>query len=123
MKVLDLCKDFDEQVCEMDEQEFFNDFGSDFWDEQYDEDDDDEELYEISGWEKYYDEMISGDFRHDKWFGFEDIDQNVFIMDDGGDLIRLKNGEYVNICWRSHSCRIWKEQDEEACKYYNDRLF
>ena len=31
-------------------------------------------------------------------FDINDIDTSVFIIDDGGELFRTKNGDYINVC-------------------------
>lgn len=57
-----------------------------------------------------------------EWFVLSDVDKNVFILDDGGELFRLKDGYYVTVCWRGDCCRVWYEDDEERIKYFNDKL-
>ena len=33
-----------------------------------------------------------------KYFDIGDVDTSVFIIDDGGELFRLKDGTYINVC-------------------------
>lgn len=51
-----------------------------------------------------------------------DIDTSVFIIDDGGELFRTKSGDYINVCWRGDSCRVWIEEDPEIISIYNSKL-
>lgn len=91
MKVIDFCYcEEKDRVCKMEEKEFF----------------------EGGSFREYYKDMCRGSL--DKiWFKFKDVDVDVFVYLDGGDMIRLKNGEYVNVCWRGDMCRVWVEDDEE----------
>lgn len=57
-----------------------------------------------------------------EYFNPEDVDRSVFIIDDGGELFRLKNGTYINVCWRGGQCRVWPEDDEELIAIYNEKL-
>ena len=91
MKVIDFCYvEEKDRVCVKEEREFF----------------------EEGSFRNYFRDMCRGSL--DKiWFSFKDVDVNVFVYLDGGDMIRLKNGEYVNVCWRGDMCRVWVEDDEE----------
>ncbi len=51
-----------------------------------------------------------------------DIDTSVFIIDDGGELFRTKSGDYINVCWRGDSCRVWIEEDPEIISIYDSKL-
>ena len=42
-----------------------------------------------------------------------EIDRRVFVIDDGGELIRLRDGTYLNVCWRGKRCRVWEEDDPD----------
>lgn len=79
----------------------------------------DDELF--GGWKEYYSNIKVGCGK-ELDFVYKDIDKKVFIIDDGGELIRLKNGEYVNICWRGDMCAVWYEKDEDMIKFYNEKL-
>lgn len=91
MKVIDFCYcEEKDRVCRMEEREFF----------------------EEGSFREYYSNMCVGSL--DKiWFKFKDVDVDVFVYLDGGEMIRLKSGEYVNVCWRGSMCRVWLEDDEE----------
>ena len=78
-----------------------------------------DELFE--DWKSYYNEIKNG-YGYKLGFTYRDIDKKVFIIDDGGELIRLKNGKYVNICWRGDMCAVWYEDDEDMIKFYNEKL-
>lgn len=75
----------------------------------------------FGGWRNYICEIKLGSI-DDIDFVYEDVDKSVFIIEDGGELIRLKNGKYVNICWRFSMCRVWYEDDEDMIKFYNEKL-
>lgn len=70
----------------------------------------------IGNWKDYYD-SIDYNSMDDVWFDFNDIDQSLFIIDDGGEMIRLKDSTLVNIVFRGDSCRLWKEHDKEKIEY------
>lgn len=57
-----------------------------------------------------------------KYFDIGDVDTSVFIIDDGGELFRLKDGTYINVCWRGGQCRVWPEDDSDVITYYNEKL-
>lgn len=75
-----------------------------------------EYLEYTDSWESYYEELLDGSL-DDVWFDLEDIDQNLFIIDDGGEMIRLKDGTLVNVCFRGDSCHVWEEDDDERIEY------
>ena len=52
------------------------------------------------------------------WFDYKDINQKVFVMDDGGDILLLKDGSLVNVCWRGDQCRVWKEDGRSSKARY-----
>ena len=72
----------------------------------------------IDSWESYYEELEYGSL-DDIWFDLADIDQNVYILDDGGEMIRLKDGTFVNIVFRGDSCHIWEEDDDDKIEFIN----
>lgn len=72
----------------------------------------------FDSWKEYYNEIVSGSLDTIE-FKYKDIDKSVFYVDDGGELIRLINGSYYNICWRCECCRVWIEDDDEMINYYN----
>ena len=77
-------------------------------------------MEEWKGWRGYYNTLLWGSV-DEIWFMFEDIDRSVFIVEDGGEVIRLKSGEYVNVCWRGLRCRVWSMWDDhEATKVYDE---
>lgn len=78
-----------------------------------------EDVFEYDGycWKGFYNKLLDCSLDRIN-FKYEDIDRNVFVLDDGGDLIRLKDGRYMNVCWRGDVCRVWKE-DEYMCKRYD----
>lgn len=103
MKVLDMCVcDENEMVDKIKVKEFFGEFG-------------------CISWREYFECLEEGSLDILS-FNYEDIDRSVFVIDDGGELIRLKNGCYVNICWRGDCCRIWFECDDEKIEFMNNKL-
>lgn len=71
-----------------------------------------EEAFNGGSFGEYYEEMVDGSL-DEIWFKFEDVDRSLFVYLDGGDIIRLKNGTYVNVCWRGGMCRVWELDDWE----------
>lgn len=91
MKIIDLCYVEEENVVSVKEEK---------------------EFFEEGSFREYFRNMYRGSL--DKiWFKFKDVDVDIFVYLDGGDMIRLKNGEYINVCWRGDMCRVWVEDDEE----------
>ena len=102
VKVLDLCVvDENKNVHFSDEKDLFE--------------------YENGKWEDYVAKLNSCNLDNYK-LKVDDVDKDVFIIDDGGELIRLKDGSYIEICWRMDLCRMWKENDEERIKYFEEKL-
>lgn len=66
----------------------------------------------IGSWEDYYEELCAGSLDGVD-FELEDIDESLFILDDGGEALKLKDGRYMNVCWRGNACHIWEEEDPE----------
>ena len=100
IKVIDLC------VCDecdlldlVNEKDFWDNMGFDNWLDYY------ESLCECSL------DMID--------FNIEDIEKDIFVIDDGGELIRLKSGIYMCICWRGEECRVWRCEDYELIELLN----
>lgn len=56
-------------------------------------------------------------------FERKDVNENVFIIGDGGDLIMLKNGILVNVCFRGCECSTWKEDSTSTVRYIKGVLF
>lgn len=81
---------------------------------------DPEELFGAS-FPEYIEDVNDGNLDHEH-FNIEDVDTSVFIIDDGGELFRLKNGTYINVCWRGSYCRVWPEDDQEMIDIYNEKL-
>lgn len=104
MKILDLCIcDENEMVYAKTEKEFFGYFECD------------------GDWKGYYKNLKAGSL--DKIsFTLKDVYKDVFVVDDGGELIRLKDGSYMRICWRGCACRVWPEKDEEFTEYLDSML-
>ena len=103
MKVLDMCVcDENNMVFKSSVREFFEEF-------------------ECRSWRDYYNYLkeCSLDILS---FNYEDIDRSVFVIDDGGELIRLKDGCYVEICWRGDCCRVWFEFDDEKVEFMDNKL-
>ena len=69
----------------------------------------------------YLDSVNSGNL-DGMCFELSEIDKKVFIIDDGGELFRLKDGTYINVCLRGDVCRVWEEDNEERIKYFNEKL-
>lgn len=110
VNVLDLCYQ-DPEIELWDEEELFGGYS-----DKYEGD-----IRNISGWDLYI-ENLNNNNLDGIIFKKADIKLNTFIIDDGGELIKLKNGQYWNICWRYHQCRIWLEEDEKQIKYLNKKL-
>lgn len=79
--------------------------------------------YELDedGWEGFY-YLIEHGCLDDIKINYEDIDKSVFVTSDGGDLFRLKDGRWMNICCRGLSCHIWEERDSETLEIISGRL-
>ena len=80
---------------------------------------DDDELFD--GWSSYIQELNKCNLDGIK-LSKSEVDLNVFVIDDGGELIRLRNGEYYNVCWRGSLCRVWREDDPKVVKTLNRYL-
>lgn len=75
----------------------------------------------IGSFEDYIESVNQGNLDN-KHFDIGEVDTSVFIIDDGGELFRLKDGTYINVCWRGGQCRIWPEDDADVIAYYNEKL-
>ena len=75
----------------------------------------------IGSWVDYYESLCIGSL-DGVWFDLDDIDQRLFIIDDGGEMIRLKDGSFVNIVFRGGQCRMFEEDDEERIDYIQELL-
>lgn len=90
------------RLTEREESEFFQDF-------------------EGGNFKAYYDFVLKYClYPEEVDFKFEEIDTSVYIELDGGEMIRLKTGEYVNICWRYNSCRVWRETNKSTIDWLNN---
>lgn len=78
-------------------------------------------IYEGRSWKGYYYKMLFGSLDEIN-FKYEDIDRRYFIMEDGGELIVLKDGTILNVCWRGDMCRVWEEDDEEKISFIKRML-
>lgn len=76
-----------------------------------------EELYGFD-WEEYYEQLEEGDFLNEIWFRLQDVDTEIFIMNEDGETLFLKDGTIVQTCWRGGQCRLWKVEDEEYIAFY-----
>lgn len=81
---------------------------------------DEHELSE-DGWVGYWNTMQDGCL-DDIEINYDDIDKKVYVASDGGELFRLKDGRWMNICWRGPSCHIWEEDDPDTLKIIKSRL-
>ena len=74
----------------------------------------------IGSWKEYFNELKTCSIDEID-FELKDILKSVFIIDDGSEIIRLKNLCFVNVCWRGSICRCWIEDDldtiEELIEY------
>lgn len=77
------------------------------------------EFFDGGSFREYYENMVDGSL-DEIWFKFEDVDKKLFVFLDGGDVIRLKNGKYVNVCWRGSMCRVWEVDNCELEVDLND---
>ena len=94
MKIIDLCCcDRNEAVYNVNARQFFADT-------------------EYGNWRGYYNSLVEGS-RDTIEFEFDEIDRRVFIIDDGGEIVRLRDGRYFEICWRFGECAIWLVDDFE----------
>lgn len=75
----------------------------------------------LEGMDKAFDELFVCSLDY-VWFERKDINDKVFVIDDGGDLILLKDGTLVNICWRGDQCRVWKEDGRSSKARYIKKL-
>lgn len=110
VKVLDLCVVGENNVSEYDEKELFE--------------------YEGKSWNRYIRNINDGNL-DGVYLQKKDVDTSVFIIADGGELIRLKDGTYLNVCWRGDCCRVWEEDsevidddesEETRIQYFNRKL-
>ncbi|MGN1229205.1 MAG: hypothetical protein ACI4T5_06060 [Prevotella sp.] len=81
---------------------------------------DEHELSE-DGWVGYWNDMQDGCL-DDIEINYDDIDRTVYVAGDGGELFRLKDGTWMNICWRFGQCRIWVEEDPETLELLKEKL-
>ena len=102
IKVIDLLCDFDESdlMRLIDEKDFWDSMGCDNWLDYY------ESLCECSL------DMID--------FNIDDIEKDVFVIDDGVEIIKLKSECYMCVCWRDEVCRVWKCEDDELVEFVNE---
>ena len=79
------------------------------------------ETFEYNGrsWRNYYKDLVRGSFLNEIDFEYEDIDRTCFVLYDGGEGIRLKNGTWIVICWRGSECRVWKETNTRTIRMLN----
>lgn len=102
VKVLDLCVvDEDQMVDEQDEKELFTYEGGNF---------------------KRYIEQVNMCNLDDEVFDQDEIDKSVFVVDDGGELFRTKDGRYYEVCWRGDDCRVWQEDDKDRIAWFDSKL-
>lgn len=75
------------------------------------------EFFDFNGgsWRSYYRDLVRGSFLNEVYFQFEEIEKSIAVLEEDGEILKLKNGDWVHVCWRGEQCRIWKEQDEEVC--------
>lgn len=94
MKIIDLCCcDRNDAVYSVNARKFFADAN-------------------YSNWRGYYNSLVEGS-RGRINFQYDDIDRSVFVIDDGGDIIRLKDARYFAVCWRFGECAVWEIDDVE----------
>lgn len=79
--------------------------------------------YELNedGWKGYWEDIKMGCLDR-IGFSYKDIDKKVYVAGDGGELFRLKDGTWMNICWRFGECRIWVEEDPETLELLRKKL-
>lgn len=94
MKIINLCCcDKNDAVYKVSAREFFKDA-------------------EYGNWRGYYESLVEGS-NDNVEFEFDEIDRSLFVLDDGGDIIRLKDGRYYEVCWRFGECIVWLVDDFE----------
>lgn len=70
--------------------------------------------YEGGTWKEYYNSLNRCSLdRID--FNYEDINKQVFVIEDGGEMINLNDGRWMIVCWRGDACRVFEEEDEDKC--------
>lgn len=82
---------------------------------------DEYELGGEDGWVGYWNAMQDGCL-DDIEINYDDIDRKVCVVSDGGEFFRLKDGRWMNICWRGTYCHIWEEDDPETLEIIKSRL-
>lgn len=102
MKVLDLCVIGDDNVHQVSPASMF-------------------EYSQPRSWSGYIADVNDGNL-DGEYFELQDVDKRVFIIDDGGELFRLKDGSYWNVCWRGDTCRVWEEDDPDRIAHFNAKL-
>lgn len=75
----------------------------------------------VGEWDDYIDSINCGNL-DEIYLTPEEVDKEVFILLDGGEVIHLKDGAYLNLCWRGCTARAWFEEDEDTLNYYNTHL-
>lgn len=80
-------------------------------------------VFEFNGgnWRRYFNDLVKGDFCDDIDFKFEDIDSSVIVLNDDGEVLRMKDGSYRNVCWRGEQCRVWRSNKDDV-QVYNEKL-
>lgn len=70
--------------------------------------------YEGGNWRGYYNSLKQCSLDTID-FNYEDINKQVFVIEDGGEIINLNDGRWMNVSWRGTACRVWEEEDEDKC--------
>lgn len=83
------------------------------------------DLNQIEEFNDYIDEVFACSLDPIDFDEF-DIDKRFWILEDGGEAIRLKDGRYFETCFRGNMCRVWEADNEELIalldKYVNKAL-
>jgi len=93
-----------------------------------------EELFDVfvddehdeKGWALFIKKLNDGNldgYRLNK----DKIDLTIYFIDDiSGEVIRLRNGIYLNVDWRGDVCRVWREESSRTIqmlnKYFNMKV-
>lgn len=73
----------------------------------------------LGSWKHFYRELLNGSLDEIN-FDLQDIDQTIIYQTDDGEILRLKDGKYIETCWRGSMCRVWEVDDEEYLEYIKE---
>lgn len=73
------------------------------------------EVFEFNGgnWKRYFNDVKKGSFVDKIDFEYEDIDRSIISIVDDGEEIHLKDGRWIEVCWRGEECRVWEVKGDK----------